>query len=87
MRGVITSIFALQHRMNPLHLYCRCMERGYRRGVSFFYCRAYEVTVFFFVRKILRGMLMLSDACDGEDRATGPRLRRAVEREAKRRSP
>ncbi len=81
MRGVIPSIFALQHRMNPLHLYCRCMERGYRHGVSFFYCRVYEVTVFFFVRRVLRGILRLSNAWDGEDRGSHPRLRKAFEKE------
>ena len=72
MRSVIPCIFRIQHRMNPLHLYCRCMERGYRRGSSLFYCRVYEVTVFSWMRRILRGALLIAHTCDGGGRESPP---------------
>lgn len=72
MRGVIPRIFEIQHRMNPLHLYCRCMERGYGRGSSLFYCRIYEVTVFSWMRRILRGALLIAFTCGGGYRDSPP---------------
>ncbi|MCF8061003.1 MAG: hypothetical protein K9M82_00665 [Deltaproteobacteria bacterium] len=63
MRDVIPCIFAIQHRMNPLHVYCRFMERGYRHGTTVFYCKVYEITVFSWMRRVLRYALVVACAC------------------------
>ena len=60
MRSVIPYIFAIQHRMNPLHVYCRFRDSGYRRGASVFYCRVYEIIVFSWVRIVLHGVLIVA---------------------------
>ena len=60
MRSVIPYIFTIQHRMNPLHVYCRFMEKGHRHDASLFYCRVYEITVFSWMRRILRGALVVA---------------------------
>jgi len=39
-------LLALQHRMNPLHVYCRLIERGMNREASLRVSRVYEHMVF-----------------------------------------
>ncbi|MBW2037827.1 MAG: hypothetical protein JRI41_10185 [Deltaproteobacteria bacterium] len=39
-------MYGIQHRCNPLHVYCRLVERGIDRSVSMAICRAYETLVF-----------------------------------------
>lgn len=70
MRSVIPRILAMQHRMNPLHVYCRFVERGYRRDASVFYCRVYEITVFSWMSRILRGGLFVACGCRRAGRGT-----------------
>lgn len=60
MQAVIRGIFAIQHRMNPLHVYCRFMDKGYARQTSFCCCRLYEIAVFSWVRRILSACLLLA---------------------------
>jgi hypothetical protein len=43
------KILAIQHRLNPLHLYCRFLDRGLSKRLSFSLCRSYEVLIFIWV--------------------------------------
>ena len=45
-------IFSLQHRLNPLHFYCRLMDFGFNRHRSFTLAKHYE-------RRIYRRLLPL----------------------------
>jgi hypothetical protein len=41
--------FAIQDRMNPLHIYCRLRDRGMDTRVSRILCRDYEIFVYPFI--------------------------------------
>ena len=72
MGNIISSIFAIQHYMNPLHVYCRFMKKGYRHGTSVFCCKAYEITIFFWMRRVLRFVLIVAHVCDRSGRERHP---------------
>jgi hypothetical protein len=44
---MVTKLLSAQHRLHPLHVYCRLLDRGISRRVAVFICRAYRI--FFFV--------------------------------------
>lgn len=37
---------ALQHYLNPLHVYCRLLDIGIPRSIAAFLCRNYEKAAF-----------------------------------------
>ena len=43
---MLERLFKIQHGFNPLHVYCRLMERGLGKGLSLSICRYYEVLVY-----------------------------------------
>ena len=45
----IGKFLSIQHRLNPLHVYCRFLDRGLSKKLSFSLCRSYEVLVFIWV--------------------------------------
>ena len=36
----------VQHRLNPLHVYCRLVERGLNKKSSLSICRCYEILIY-----------------------------------------
>ena len=36
----------IQHRLNPLHVYCRLVEKGLNKRLSICICKYYEVLVY-----------------------------------------
>ena len=52
-------IFSLQHKLNPLHVYCRLLDRGMARRDSIRLCRYYETGVYRWVRVLMRWTLCL----------------------------
>ena len=42
----VGKLLALQHRLNPLHMYCRCLDKGLGRDLSARVCKCYELLVF-----------------------------------------
>jgi hypothetical protein len=36
----------IQHRLNPLHVYCRLIERGLNKQVSISICKYYEIFIY-----------------------------------------
>lgn len=39
-------LLEIQHRLNPLHVYCRLIEKGINKNVSIRISRYYEVLIF-----------------------------------------
>lgn len=39
-------MLAIQHSMNPLHIYCRLMDMGLKRRGSWFLIRYYEILIY-----------------------------------------
>jgi hypothetical protein len=63
---VITRILNIQHRINPLHIYCRLVDGGLDRRVSQAFCRYYEHLVFFWLKRVLKTLIYLHFLCDRE---------------------
>ena len=40
------KILQIQHRLNPLHVYCRLVERGLNKRLSVSICRSYEICIY-----------------------------------------
>ena len=36
----------IQHRFNPLHVYCRLVDRGLNKGFSLSICKYYEILIY-----------------------------------------
>lgn len=51
---MIGKFLFIQHRLNPLHLYCRFLERGLSKKTSILLCRYYEVLLFVWITTILK---------------------------------
>jgi len=62
---------AIQHRLNPLHLYCRFMDRGLGRRLSFSLCRAYELILFFWINWLLKSVIYICCFLNGNDKVRG----------------
>lgn len=63
---MIVGILNIQHRMNPLHIYCRLVEGGLDRRVSLVFCRSYELLVFFWLKRVLKTLMYLHVLVNGE---------------------
>ncbi len=60
-------LLSLQHRLNPLHLYCRLMDRGLPKQTAIRVTRFYELTLHRCVLAITRVGIRL---CENLDRET-----------------
>jgi hypothetical protein len=63
---------AIQHRINPLHVYCRFLDRGLSKRFSASICKSYEIliyswitisikTVIFFFRVLSTNIMIQED--------------------------
>lgn len=50
----------IQHRLNPLHIHCRLVERGMNKRLSYASCIVYELFVFPWLRLVSSIMIYLS---------------------------
>lgn len=43
---MLNKLLNIQHRFNPLHVYCRLVERGINKRLSIFLCKYYEIIIY-----------------------------------------
>ena len=43
---MVARFLALQHRLNPLHVYCRFLDRGLSEKLSASICKPYEILIY-----------------------------------------
>jgi hypothetical protein len=43
---LVEKLLSVQHRLNPLHIYCRFLEIGLNRRFSMTLCKSYERVLF-----------------------------------------
>jgi len=43
---VLNKLLNIQHRFNPLHIYCRLIDKGLDRRFSFSICKYYEILIY-----------------------------------------
>ena len=48
------KFLSIQHRLNPLHLYCRFLDRGLSKRLSVSLCKSYEVLIFIWVSLFIK---------------------------------
>ena len=51
---MVARLLAIQHRLNPLHVYCRFLDMGLGKRASTSVCRSYEILLFVWVSWILK---------------------------------
>ena len=53
------KFLAIQHRLNPLHVYCRLLDRGFGRRVSTSLGKSYEALIFIWLSWIIKTVMYL----------------------------
>ena len=43
---MVNTILKIQHRFNPLHVYCRLVERGLNKDLSISICKYYSIFIY-----------------------------------------
>lgn len=43
---MLEKILSIQHHLNPLHVYCRLIDRGVDKNLSKSVCKCYEILVY-----------------------------------------
>ena len=43
---LLDKILNIQHRLNPLHVYCRLVEKGLNAKASILICKWYEILIY-----------------------------------------
>ena len=56
---MVGRCLAVQHRLNPLHVYCRFRDRGLSDKLSVSICRTYERLIFVWINLIIKSMIYL----------------------------
>jgi len=54
---LIRRFLTIQHRLNPLHVYCRLLDRGLSKHFSAYLCRYYETLVFIWLSFALKTLI------------------------------
>ena len=53
------KFLAIQHRLNPLHVYCRLLDRGFGRRISTSLGKSYEALIFIWLSWIIKTVMYL----------------------------
>jgi hypothetical protein len=43
---LLNTMLGIQHRSNPLHVYCRLVENGLNKKLSITICRYYDILIY-----------------------------------------
>ena len=56
---LVARLLNIQHRLNPLHIYCRFLDMGLNKGFSTSVCKLYGILVFVWINWILKSVVHL----------------------------
>jgi hypothetical protein len=54
---MVARFLAIQHRLNPLHVYCRFLDRGLSKKVSASICKSYEILIYSWISISIKTVL------------------------------
>lgn len=54
---MVERFLSIQHSLNPLHVYCRLLDRGLGRGLSATICKSYEIAIYVWISWIVKTMV------------------------------
>ena len=61
---LVARLLSIQHRLNPLHVYCRLLDRGISRNLAMSAGKAYELLLFislsFLIKTLIHFRLLLT---------------------------
>ena len=57
---MVERLLVIQHRLNPLHVYCRLLDKGLSRRSTILICRSYEILIFMWVRWVIKTVIYLA---------------------------
>ena len=69
------KFLAIQHRLNPLHVYCRLLDRGLGRRISASLGKTYEALIFIWLSWVIKTVVHLLSALN-----RGYRVRQELKR-------
>ncbi len=46
MDMLLDNLLSIQHRLNPLHVHCRLVEKGVNNGLSVTICKWYGILIY-----------------------------------------
>lgn len=52
-------MLAVEHRLNPLHLYCRLREKGLKESCSMSMCKWYQILVYSWLSRFSRATVRM----------------------------
>jgi hypothetical protein len=62
---LVARLLSIQHRLNPLHVYCRLLDRGISRNRAMSVGKAYELFLFislsFLIKTLIHFRLLVTD--------------------------
>jgi hypothetical protein len=68
---LLAKLLSIQHRSNPLHLYCRLLDIGLSRRLSMSLCKGYEILLFmslsFIIKNLIHYCLLLNRSSQIQD--------------------
>jgi hypothetical protein len=64
---MVAKLLSIQHCLNPLHVYCRLLDRGIGRRLSLSACKTYEILLFmclsYLIKTLIHCYLLLNRSC------------------------
>jgi hypothetical protein len=61
---LVARLLSIQHRLNPLHLYCRLLDRGISKNLAMSVGKAYELLLFiplsYLIKTLIHFRLLLT---------------------------
>jgi len=57
---MVDRFLSIQHRLNPLHIYCRLLDRGLGAGLSASICKCYEIAIYVWISWTIKTMVHFS---------------------------
>lgn len=73
---MVRNLLSIQHRLNPLHVYCRFVDSGLSRRSSALLCKTYEMVIFVWVAWVLKTLVYLSRFIYRSTTIEGQRLKK-----------
>ena len=66
---MVEKLLAIQHRLNPLHVYCRLLDKGLGKKPSMYMCRSYEIVIFVWIKLIIKTLIYFCHVIDRDLKA------------------
>ena len=54
---LVGKLLTIQHRLNPLHLHCRFLDKGLNKKLSTSICRSYEIIIFLGLNCVIKSVM------------------------------